>query len=128
MTTKMLGQLCVTKFQNLSNLCIELVQKHQTETVVSTLKPWPPLTKPSIYFALSCTIYNDNIVGCYRHHNISPHVINQIYSQQCVSNIECVQVATNRFYIKYIFALSLLNHVDRVHIHVPLRLNFVTLF
>ena len=42
MTTKMLGQLCVTKFQNLSNLCIEHVQKHvqkhQIETVVSTLK------------------------------------------------------------------------------------------
>ena len=42
MTTKMLGQLCVTKFQNLSNLCIEQVQskhvqKHQIETVVSTL-------------------------------------------------------------------------------------------
>ena len=35
----MLGQLCVIKFQNLSNLCIEHVQKHQIETVVSTLKP-----------------------------------------------------------------------------------------
>ena len=30
--------LGVTKFQNLSNLCIEHVQKHQIETVVSTLK------------------------------------------------------------------------------------------
>ena len=38
MTIKMLGQLCVIKFQNLSNLCIEHVQKRQIETVVSTLK------------------------------------------------------------------------------------------
>ena len=47
MTTKMLGQLRVTKFQNLSNLCIEHVQKHvqkhQTETVVSTLNIFEPL-------------------------------------------------------------------------------------
>ena len=35
---KMLGQLCVTNFQTLSNLCIEHVQKHQIETVLSTLK------------------------------------------------------------------------------------------
>ena len=42
MTIKMLGELCVIKSQNLSNLCIEHVQKHvqkhQIETVVSTLK------------------------------------------------------------------------------------------
>ena len=38
MTFKMLGELCVIKSQNLSNLCIEHVQKHQIETVVSTLK------------------------------------------------------------------------------------------
>ena len=41
MTIKMLGELCVIKSQNLSNLCIEHVQKHvqkhQIETVVSTL-------------------------------------------------------------------------------------------
>ena len=36
MTITMLGQLCVIKSQNLSNLCIEHVQKHQIETVVST--------------------------------------------------------------------------------------------
>ena len=35
---KMLDELCVIIFQNLSNLCIEHVQKHQIETVVSTLK------------------------------------------------------------------------------------------
>ena len=38
----MLGEFCVIKSQNLSNLCIEHVQKHvqkhQIETVVSTLK------------------------------------------------------------------------------------------
>ena len=34
---QMLGQLCVIKFQNLSNLCIEHVQKHQIETVESTI-------------------------------------------------------------------------------------------
>ena len=42
MTIIMLGELCVIKFQNLSNLCIEYVQKHvqkhQIETVVRTLK------------------------------------------------------------------------------------------
>ena len=42
MPTKMFGQHCVTNFQNFSNLCIEHVQKHvqkhQIETVVSTLK------------------------------------------------------------------------------------------
>ena len=41
MTIKMLGELCVIKSQNLSNLCNEHVQKHvqkhQIETVVSTL-------------------------------------------------------------------------------------------
>ena len=41
MIIKMLGELCVIKSQNLSNLCIEhvqkYVQKHQIETVVSTL-------------------------------------------------------------------------------------------
>ena len=44
------NQLCVTKFQKLSNLCIEHVQKHvqkhQIETVVSTLKKHVVLLLP----------------------------------------------------------------------------------
>ena len=58
----MLGEFCVIKSQNLSNLCIEHVQKHvqkhQIETVVSTLKwIWTDMTTGLCYM----NIYNDII-------------------------------------------------------------------
>ena len=63
MTTKMLGQLCVNKFQNLSNLCIEHVQKHETETVVSTLNTKVGMiTGSNIVVALSFQVCYRNLM------------------------------------------------------------------